>query len=218
MDKTPFTETLYYPILFMIIISVVFVGILAVMFRTSEAKIKANEDNAYQLQIVKLTAKTIASELRLHESDLIANSQDTFKKYIKEDNSQSRKCFVVTASGKELAYCYDIGGNGLWGSMRALVALAPDRSTIIDFAVYSQMETPGLGARIEEEGFRTQFRGKKLLSGDNPTVFSLVPERQATTSDTQIRQITGATITSNSVLRMLKDEIMIIKDQQGTAQ
>lgn len=216
-EKTPFTETIYYPILFMILISLIFVGVLAVMFRTSEAKINANQENAYRLLIVKLTAKTISEASQTKADELIANSAETFTKYIKEDKAQSRKCFVVSVSDKPLAYCYDIGGNGLWGSMRALVALAPDKSTILDFAIYNQMETPGLGGRIEEDFFRTQFSGKKLLENGNPTSFTLVPERQAQIKATEVRQITGATITSNSVLKMLKDEIGVINNLKGIA-
>lgn len=214
-EKTPFTETIYYPILFMIIVSLIFVGVLAVMFRTSEAKINANLENAYRLLIVKLTAKTIADATQGNAEKLIADPAATFTKFIKEDDKQARKCFLVSDSGKTLAYCYDIGGNGLWGSMRALVTLAPDKSTILDFAVYNQMETPGLGARIEEDGFRTQFSGKKLIENGNPASFTLVPERQAEIKANEVRQITGATITSNSVLKMLKDEIAVINNLKG---
>lgn len=212
-EKIPFTETLYYPILFMIVVSIVFVGVLAVLFRSYEGKIEANKQNAYQLQIVQLLSGTIAKAAGISESQLLADPAATFKKYVSEEPGFPRKCFAANVNGKKIALCFDIGGQGLWGSMRALLALSPDLTEIYDFAVYDQMETPGLGARITEAGFRTQFRGKKLIDKGKIVNFTLIPERQMDGNSTQIRQITGATITTNSVLRMIKDEITVLNKQ-----
>ena len=211
-EKTPFSETIYYPILFMIAVSIVFVGVLAVLYRSYEAKIEANLQNAYQLQIVKLLSSSISKAGGIPEAELLADPAKTFSRYITEEKGYPRRCFAANVESKKLAFCFDIGGQGLWGSMRALLVLSPDLTEAYDFAVYDQMETPGLGSRITEEAFRTQFRGKKLLVNGKAVEYTLIPERQAEASPTQIRQITGATITTNSVLRMIKDEIKIIYD------
>jgi Na+-transporting NADH:ubiquinone oxidoreductase subunit C len=84
-----------------------------------------------------------------------------------------------------------------------LLALTPDFKTIINFAIYDQMETPGLGARVEESWFRKQFGGKPFATKSTSSGFTLIPEGEVA-GKTEVRQITGATITSSSVLRMLQ--------------
>lgn len=82
-------------------------------------------------------------------------------------------------------------GAGLWGPVRAAVGFdaAGERLTGIEFI--EQVETPGLGARIEEEWFKAQFRGKR-----GP--LTRVPEG-APDTERQFDAITGATITSKAV-------------------
>ena len=213
-ERTPFTDTIYYPVLFMIAVTIVFVGVLAVLYRSYESKIEANKQNEYQLQIVNLLSGSISKATGTPEATLMGDPTATYKKYVVEEPGYARKCFAAVVDGKKLALCFDIGGQGLWGSMRALLALSPDLTEIYDFAVYDQMETPGLGARITEDVFRTQFRGKKVIADGKAVVFTVIPERQMGGSETQIRQITGATITTNSVIRMIKDEITILYNKE----
>ncbi len=87
--------------------------------------------------------------------------------------------------------------------MRGLIAVTPDYQRIINFTIYDQMETPGLGARVEESWFKGQFSGKALITDGVATHFDLVPE-EAVSNDLQVRQITGASITSVSVLKIIE--------------
>ena len=103
----------------------------------------------------------------------------------------------------------------MWGTMKALVSTTTDLTTIIDFAIVDQMETPGLGARIEEEWFLSQFRGKKIIQrpddADDVTIpYEFIAETLSPENDLQLRRVTGATITSDSVLRMLRTEFNYI--------
>lgn len=216
--KTPFSETLFYPILFMALVSVVFVGILALMFRTSEAKIEAHRKDSYQRLVLQLCAQDIATATGKSVEEVTADYPEAFEKYIVLDNSiPQRTSFKVMVGDTLLARCMDIGGKGLWGTMRALVTISNDLSQIKDFAIYEQMETPGLGARIEEEWYRTQFRGKRMIENGKTLSFELIPEDQVPTTDNQLRKVTGATITSNSVIKMLTSELRIIYDSAAKA-
>lgn len=209
--KTPFSETLLYPILFMAIISVIFVGVLALMYRTSEAKIEAHRKDSYQRLVLQLCAEDIAAATGKSLDSVIAEYPRSFETYIAKDESlPERTTFSVIVGDTLLARCVDIGGKGLWGTMRALVTLSTDLKTIKDFAIYEQMETPGLGARIEEEWFRTQFRGKRFIDEGKAVSFELIPEDQTPNTATQLRKVTGATITSSSVVNMLASELQQI--------
>jgi Na+-transporting NADH:ubiquinone oxidoreductase subunit C len=123
---------------------------------------------------------------------------------------------VSLPDGKVIGYCFDITGSGLWGTMKGLLAVTPDLHQIINYTIYEQMETPGLGARVEEPWFKKQFSGKPTQLSGKTSDFILVPE-EAPINATQVKQITGATITSASVLKMLKaalDELFKINISQ----
>jgi Na+-transporting NADH:ubiquinone oxidoreductase subunit C len=86
-------------------------------------------------------------------------------------------------------------GAGLWGRIVALVGFAPDKATLTGLSFLEQSETPGLGARIDEDWFKAQFRGKR-----GP--FTAVPEGAAA-GESQFDAVSGATITSEAVREIL---------------
>ncbi len=214
MSKTPFNETVFYPVIFMLITCIVFVGVLAVMFRSSETKIKAHQQDSYQRMILEL----FAADLALLSSDtaqtILASYPESFNTFIKAVQLPGieRKAFQASYGDSLLGYCFDIGGKGLWGSMRALVALSPDLEKLKGMQIYEQMETPGLGARIGETWFLDQFKDLAVIDMSTGQVqsFELIPEGKKAESSHQIMQVTGATITTNSVIKMITDEINYI--------
>lgn len=214
MSKTPFKETLVYPVLFMLLTCIVFVGVLAVMFRTSEAKIEAYRQDSYRKIVLGLFAEPLAEALQTKPFHLLESYQETYTAYVKESPipGLERKVFSAVVADSVLGYCVDIGGKGLWGSMRALIALSPDMQNLQGIAIYEQVETPGLGARIGEKWFMDQFSQIKIISadgseGDYTQALTLIPEGQVPANKFQVQQITGATITTVSVLKMIKDEM-----------
>ncbi len=89
-------------------------------------------------------------------------------------------------------------GAGLWGTIEALIGFDRTIDTLTGVEFVTHNETPGLGARIEEAGFRTQFVGKGA-----PFVYRRVAE-DAAAGPGEFNAITGATITSRAVEQMLK--------------
>ena len=87
-------------------------------------------------------------------------------------------------------------GSGLWGTIKGYLAVSKDFTKIAGIVFTEQQETPGLGGRIDELLYKEQFRGvpitgAKIVYGKN--------------GDKEIDAVTGATITSNSVLRIVND-------------
>jgi Na+-transporting NADH:ubiquinone oxidoreductase subunit C len=211
--KKSFLDSPFYPIVFMLVITVVFVGILAVLYRSTEKGIEAYKQQSYQLQILSLFADTLSTVTKQKPAAFLdrITIKPNFEKFVqtkklplKENNVIGKEYYAISdGKGKLIGNCFDITGSGLWGTMRGLLALTPDFKTIINFAIYDQMETPGLGARVEEDWFKQQFGGKPFSTGDKIISFALIPEA-ATAGNAEVRQITGATITSSSVLKMIK--------------
>jgi len=155
----PFSETPVYPVVFMLVITVVFVGVLAVFYRNSMAQIEAHKVNEYNQLLVELLSDTLADSTGIDRTMLIEQRDETINTYIKPLDGYSRKAYQLIYQDKPIAYLFDIKGKGLWGSMAAMVATDPQFNKIIDFAVYAQMETPGLGSRITEAFFKDNSEG-----------------------------------------------------------
>lgn len=81
-------------------------------------------------------------------------------------------------------------GAGLWGEIEAVVGVDP-RGVITGVEFTRQSETPGLGARIVEPWFTSQFRGRR-----GPVTPVAEGERAG---DMQFEAVTGATITTEAV-------------------
>jgi Na+-transporting NADH:ubiquinone oxidoreductase subunit C len=212
--KISFRDTQYYPIVFMLVITVIFVGILATFYRSTEKGVETYKQQTYQKLILSLFADTLASVTGLApqtftQQDLLKTNYETYVKELKLTKSGNGiindTYFAIIVPNKgTLGYCFDLKGSGLWGTMKGLLALTPDFKTIINFAIYDQMETPGLGARVEETWFKAQFTGKAFISAQQSAVYTLIPE-DGTPTGYEIRQVTGATITSASVLKILSN-------------
>jgi Na+-transporting NADH:ubiquinone oxidoreductase subunit C len=102
--------------------------------------------------------------------------------------------FRVTDPGAQAprSYVFVQTGSGLWGSITAVVGLRGDLSGLTGLTFTDQNETPGLGARITEDWFKAQFRGRK-----GP--FTIVPEGTKSASPQEFDGITGASITTRAV-------------------
>lgn len=215
-------DSFLYPIVFMLIIVIIFVGVLAVAYRSSESKIQKYRIDEYNKTVLKLVASEIAAASGEDADNIIGDYPESFAKYVQElpESGLGKRAFSAVVNDSTVAYCFEIKGKGLWGTIRALVALSTDYRTIIDFALVDQMETPGLGARIEEPWFLGQFRNRLFIlnpGADELTgKYEYIAETQEPESELQLKRVTGATITTDAVVRMLKGEISeIYKHYEG---
>lgn len=95
-----------------------------------------------------------------------------------------------------------IAGTGYNGRIQALLALGGDMRTVAGIAVTEQSETPGLGARIEEQAWQQGFAGKQLFDDAGAIRFSVA--RGPARTEHEVDGITGATRTSNAMTQMVR--------------
>lgn len=109
--------------------------------------------------------------------------------------------YVATVEG-ETKYILPLTGAGLWGGIRAFLALNEDKNTIYGVYFGHDSETPGLGANIVTPRFRQQFSGKQILR--NGELASIAVMKKGTTAENQdqVDAISGGTITSKGVETM----------------
>ncbi len=194
-EKKLFRETRAYPVVFMLVITIIFIGILATFYQLSLERVES-----YRQTMMR---KMVLSVFELSTEDINKNFAD----FIETKNIDNLMYYEAVKDSVSLGYCFPISGSGLWGTIQALLAVTPNFSEIINIDILDQNETPGLGGRITEGWFRDQFQGKALLIDDVPQLFSMIPENEKTKSN-EICQITGATASSKAVVDMIYKNIV----------
>ena len=193
-EKKLFRETRAYPVIFMLIITVIFIGILATFYQLSFTKVQKYRET----QLKKMVMSTFELPTQNIEND--------FTKYIIIREMEDLMYYESRSDSILLGYCFPISGSGLWGTIHALLAVTPDFEKIINLEIVDQNETPGLGGRITENWFKDQFKGKILINNNIFNSFVLIPENE-TTKDSEINQITGATASSKAVVEMIYKDV-----------
>ena len=93
-------------------------------------------------------------------------------------------------------------GWGYNGPIDAIMALQSDMNTVAGLSIITHIETPGLGARIEEPAWLSQFQGTKIADDTGRARIAVV--RGAAGNEYEVDGITGATRTSNAMSQMLR--------------
>jgi electron transport complex protein RnfG len=120
----------------------------------------------------------------------------------KEQAVGEMKYFECTdTSGTVVGYALPAQGNGYQGVIKLMIGLSPDLAEITGISILEQVETPGLGGRISEQAFQKQFRGVKT----EPAVGYV--KNQKPEKDTDVQAVTGATISSRSVVTIINRSI-----------
>ncbi len=185
MKKDGFYFLRVYPLVFMLIVTLICISIVTGLHLSTKSRVDANENLFLRTTVLQAADVAVPEDFRevntLFES--IVSEEDSFYKVSRADGSIS---FVVPTEGA-----------GLWGLIKLMVGFDEELEELTGIGIFAQNETPGLGARIEEEWYRTQFSGKQ-----GP--FVLVDEGAGDSPD-EIDAITGATRTSRAMLSILND-------------
>jgi Na+-transporting NADH:ubiquinone oxidoreductase subunit C len=112
----------------------------------------------------------------------------------------------------EIRYARFYSGPGLWGTITATVGFVADGSRITGVRIYAQVETPGLGSRIEEPWYLEQFRDQLATQ---PLVFNAIasPRGDLQKDDANIDGISGATRSSEGIKAIINSAIIDIQKQ-----
>lgn len=193
-----------FPIIFMVAITAFFTFILAFLnYKTTDA-IAYNQETDLRRTI--LYVFDIESP-----SDDAKAIEETFNKYIEEEEIEGETIYMVKEGGETKAYAFPIGGTALWGTVEGYAAISADNTKLLGIDFVSHSETPGLGGRISEEPFKEQFRGLDLANAKDGEYIVYRPAPNG-----NVDSIAGATLTSKSVSRFLNDNIYdFIKQGKG---
>ena len=114
------------------------------------------------------------------------------------------------ASGADIGYVITVTAkDGSQSTITFSVGIQSD-GTVNGYSVTSISETPGLGMKVEDESFYSQFQGKLV------DTFNVVKNTPA--ADNEIEAISGATISSKAVTNGVNAALTYFRSELGGAQ
>lgn len=114
--------------------------------------------------------------------------------------------YFVKKDGRTEQVVLAIEGLGMWGTVYGFIALAPDGNTVTGLAFYDQKETPGLGGEIGNPKWQALWRGRKAFDEQWQPKLAVIKGSAgpADTDPHRIDGLSGATITSNAITRLVQ--------------
>ncbi len=129
--------------------------------------------------------------------EIIPKAQRVEEKLLKDKTIN----FVYDKKTQLLGYCSVGEGFGYQGKIKVLVCVDKDFKKILGIDIIEHSETPGLGAKITQKNFRDQFKGLKT------DIQIKVKKRKALLENNEIQAISGATISSESVTKIVNETL-----------
>ncbi len=118
------------------------------------------------------------------------------------DIGEATKAFVgFDSAGQRTGVAIEAAEPGFQEEVHLMIGFNPADSAVTGYAVLDQKETPGLGDKIEKDtAFRRQFHGK---------VAPFTGTKTTTTDAHKVQTITGATISSRAVIRIINNAVAL---------
>lgn len=161
----------------------------------------------YQLVSPRIEANRLAEEKRAIFAVLEdARGYDIVEREIlTKRGKETVQIFVGKDEAGEVAgLAFLAKGPGFQGIITMMVGLNVDMQTLANIQVIDQVETPGLGNKISEARFTDQFKGLHIKPRIE-YIKNKKPEKPF-----QIQAITGATISSKAVVKIINERVELI--------
>jgi len=115
-----------------------------------------------------------------------------------------------------IGYAFKITGAGFWDRISGYLAVDAKLETVIGITFYEDIETPGLGHKINEPEWQRQFLGRSIYkAGTDIPRLDIVPPSSELKAN-QVHAISGATETCTAVQKFtnsqLRDFVVAVKE------
>ena len=110
-------------------------------------------------------------------------------------------------AGSRVGIAYIAAGGGFQGQIELMIGVNLNEEKIYGISILTHSETPGLGARITEDAYKSNFVDKPF--GDYTVI------KRETTDPTEVEAISGATISSEKVTTIIENAVSTIQNAYG---
>lgn len=159
--------------------------ILAAVFYKADPMIQANKEKELKEAIFVVLPE--ARDYKILKKSL---GQEEFTMYA-----------GLNEAGEPIGLAFKADGGGFQGNIGVMVGLDLDYLKLKGIRILDQLETPGLGNRIANPEFEDQFKGIEI----KPKVEYI--KNRKPEKPNQIQSITGATISSDAVVKNINNAI-----------
>ena len=168
-------------------------------------RIPATRENA-----VELYSKYIKEGFVLDSKGETVDGIDPFAVVLRNEQKkpveqQSLPVFKAITDDGGTVTILPVEGKGLWGPIYGYVSLLPDLNTIYGVTFDHKGETPGLGAEINTTPFESMFHEKKIFDNESFVSIQVIKGGAAPDNIHGVDAVSGGTITSNGLEKMLLD-------------
>lgn len=153
-----------------------------------------------------LTKEAILENSKLNKEDLklIMPMAEAIEDTEIEGTETISEIYKATNGSGEVGYVFKVTTKGFHGPVDLVVAIS-NEDVVTGMKVMSHSETPGLGARIVEESFRTRFNN--LSIANDIEMVKTKPQKE-----NEVEAITGASVSSKAVGAAVTDALRFYKE------
>lgn len=168
--------------------------------------------------IAILSGLVLAFTFNVTNDKIIENAEIKKQKAISEVLPNVDSYELKTKGDLTYFQCYDANknpvgiavetsGGGFQGEIKMMIGFIPAEKKVSAIKVLNHTETPGLGARITEDGFTGNYVNKPF--GDYEVV------KRPVKNDMEVEAISGATISSDAVTTIVENALQQVKAAFG---
>ena len=170
--------------------------------------IKTSKENAIDKYDKYIVDSYVINHKGKKKEAMDAFNVELAKELEKPIEERNLPVYVGSVEEDSKQYVIPVRGKGLWGPIWGFIALEDNFNTVYGANFSHDSETPGLGAEISTRDFQKQFIGKKIFdeSGNFVSV-SVVKGGASSDAEHAVDGISGGTITSEGVDKMLEDVV-----------
>jgi Na+-transporting NADH:ubiquinone oxidoreductase subunit C len=179
-------------------------NILTSVGKAASAGDRADKNAYIESEYEKYIAEAFLINARGARTEGDAFNVDLKAELKKPEAERLLPVFVCSDNGSR-QYIIPVRGAGLWGAIWGYISLKDDFSTVYGAVFDHSGETPGLGAEIAMPDFQKQFAGKKIYRDGKFISVEVVKNGSTPLNDYNVDGITGGTLTSKAVGKMLFD-------------
>lgn len=197
-----------------LVYAVVLAAVCALLLTAASVRLKDYQDANREAERVRSILKVL--RVGFNEDAPAADVLALFRRNVRTDGEGDDAVHERIAPAEDgPAVAVPFAGRGRNAPIKGFLALGADRRTIRGIIFHQHEETPGLGGRIEEVGFRNRFLGKRIVGADGRCGIRITRPGQAAAVN-EVDGITAATKTCRKVQTMLNAAIeRIVREPAG---
>jgi Na+-transporting NADH:ubiquinone oxidoreductase subunit C len=188
----------WFAVIYMFLVTAFFSSIIISLSIATRERVKINEELALEqavLEVIPGLYDDGMGNAALHRR---------FQEHITLPSEETGGAWAYRTDNGIEAYAVPIAGQGFWAPIKGVIGVKSDLQTVTGIAFYEQSETPGLGAVIVTDDWRSQFEDKLLAK--NETALKMKRPGEST-RENEVNAVTGATQTSVRVAKLINDSV-----------